>query len=65
MKCTCNSGHERYPLYDAAGIFCEYVCEACETERREKYNPAIFDGESVYAASGEEEDIYHDTLQDY
>jgi hypothetical protein len=55
--CRCGSGHDHYPLLDAAGIFCAYVCEACEPERRKKYDPAIFDSRRAYAATGNEEDI--------
>lgn len=56
-SCLCGSGHARYPLYDAAGIFCTFVCGACEPEKRAKYNPAIFETASQYAATGEEQDI--------
>jgi hypothetical protein len=55
--CNCGSGLERFALNDAAGIFCGYVCEACEEKTRSKFNPAIFDRASPYAASGEEADI--------
>jgi hypothetical protein len=54
--CTCGSRRPRYPLVDAAGIFCTYVCEKCEYWARMQYNPSIF-GPSVYAATGNEEDI--------
>jgi hypothetical protein len=26
------------------GIFCAFVCDACEPARRATFNPAIFDG---------------------
>lgn len=55
--CRCGSELLDYELCDAAGIFCAYVCEKCEPEVRKKYNPAIFNGGTVYAATGEEEDI--------
>jgi hypothetical protein len=60
--CNCGSGHERYELTDAAGIFCTYVCEDCEEEKRSHYSPAIFDTAAPYAVTGEEEDIGRDWL---
>lgn len=56
--CPCGSGKERYELHDAAGIFCCFVCEACEPKKRASYNPAIFEPHTAYAVSGEEEDLY-------
>jgi hypothetical protein len=56
-QCPCGSGHERYELRDAAGIFCAFVCEKCEDERRSRFNPIIFDGETYYAVTGDEDDI--------
>lgn len=56
--CPCGSGNERYELRDAAGIFCTFVCESCEAEKRKRYNPSIFEERSTYAMTGEEEDIY-------
>lgn len=55
--CRCGSGLDRYQLNDAAGIFCCYVCHHCEVEKRNQFNPAIFDTRSRYAATGEEADI--------
>lgn len=55
--CTCGSGHSRYELRDAAGIFCTFVCDVCEDEKRAKYNPAIFEGTHPYASSGDEQDL--------
>ena len=42
-KCH-NPNHraDRYPLRDARGIFCGYVCHACEASVRAKYRPDIF-----------------------
>lgn len=59
-KCRCGSGKPQYPLTDAAGIFCCYVCEACEADKRKGYNPAIFRSRSQYALSGDEQDIGND-----
>jgi hypothetical protein len=55
--CNCGSGLYRRELLDAAGIFCTFVCDKCELEARRKFNPAIFEGDSYYAVTGEEEDI--------
>ena len=51
--CRCGSGEIRRDLRDAAGIFCTFVCDACEDRRRATFNPAIFDN-ATYAACGEE-----------
>jgi len=58
--CPCGSGHPRRELVDAAGIFCAFVCDACEGAKRAGFNPRIFDGGSRYAATGAEEDIFAD-----
>lgn len=58
--CSCGSGEHRRELRDAAGIFCTFVCDACEAEKRTHFNPAIFAGHSPYAVTGEEEDIGRD-----
>lgn len=47
----CDRG-ERSALYDARGIFCCYVCDTCETEKRGRYRPEIFE-DSNYAANEE------------
>jgi hypothetical protein len=44
---VCEKG-ERRSLYDARGIFCAYVCDKCETEKRARYRPEIFE-DSNYA----------------
>lgn len=59
-ECLCGSGKARYELNDAAGIFCCFVCEDCEGEKRKRYNPAIFRNRSRYAATGNEEDLWGD-----
>ena len=63
--CPCGSDLARHELVDAAGIFCAFVCDKCEREKRAKFNPAIFDGCSPYASTGEEEDIDRDYFDDY
>jgi hypothetical protein len=52
--CGCGALNHRYPLYDAAGIFCAYVCEECEEKKRSEFNPQIFQS-GAYAASGDED----------
>lgn len=58
--CLCGSGLSRFEIVDAAGIFCTFACDRCEEEKRKKFNPAIFESGSPYAASGEEADIGSD-----
>jgi hypothetical protein len=41
-KCQCGSGLSRRDLSDARGIFCCYVCDSCEAEKRANYRPDIF-----------------------
>ena len=47
-KCSDTETSDRpvYPLEDAQGIFCAYVCERCEPKVRSKYRPEIFTGYS-------------------
>lgn len=40
--CPCGSGKDKYALNDARGIFCCYVCEDCEEEKKSHYRPEIF-----------------------
>jgi hypothetical protein len=47
--CFCGSGHDRYALYDARGIFCAYVCDACVEAKRATYRPEIFEDSSYDA----------------
>jgi hypothetical protein len=58
--CPCGSGLPRRELVDAAGIFCTFVCDKCEAEKRAKFRPQIFDAGTDYAASGEEADLDND-----
>lgn len=58
--CPCGSGEPRHDLLDAAGIFCTFVCDRCEDEKRKKFNPAIFESRSPYAVTGAEEDLWID-----
>lgn len=40
--CTCGSGLASRELYDARGIYCARVCDACEAAKRAGYRPDIF-----------------------
>lgn len=55
--CRCGSGEERYPLNDARGIFCAYVCSECEDKVRAKYRPEIFEDGNFYADEPIEEEF--------
>jgi hypothetical protein len=41
--CPCGSGEPREELVDARGIFCTFVCSACEAEKRRGYRADIFE----------------------
>ena len=44
-KAACDhSREERWPLADAQGIFCAYVCERCVKQVEARYRPEIFSG---------------------
>jgi hypothetical protein len=55
--CICGSGKERYELVDARGIFCGYVCEDCEKEKKARYRPEIFE-DGNYECDEQIEDDY-------
>ena len=38
----------RHALYDARGIFCAYVCDKCEAEKRRGYRAEIFEDPSYW-----------------
>ena len=54
--------HQRHngiwPLEDARGIFCAYVCDRCISWRKAQYRPEIFEG--LYQADdlGDDDDTY-------
>lgn len=54
--CPCGSSHPRRELIDAMGIFCTFVCDACEPAKRREFDPAIFDPDTY----PRDEDIYGD-----
>lgn len=58
--CPCGSGEPRRELIDAAGIFCTFVCDKCEQEKRKRFNRRIFEPGTPYAITGDEEDIFRD-----
>ena len=41
--CGCGSRKPRYELIDARGIFCTFVCEDCEEQKKRKYRRDIFE----------------------
>lgn len=41
-KCDCGSGFEVFRCDDAQGDFVAYVCNKCEEEKLNKYNPEIW-----------------------
>ena len=56
-KCRCGSGLDREPLYDARGIFVDYVCRRCEKKVKAKFRPEIFTdpGYDTYGEQVEED----------
>jgi hypothetical protein len=55
--CSCGSGLERYALRDARNIFCAYVCEKCEADKRAKYRPDVFTDSNYWADEPIDEDL--------
>jgi len=43
-QCNCGSGLAKRELRDAHNIFCSFVCDNCEQEKRAKFRPEIFEG---------------------
>lgn len=54
--CPCGSGEWRGELYDARGIFCAFICDHCEAEKRLRYRPEIFLNPKYWADEDIEED---------
>ena len=48
----------RRALHDERGIFCCYVCDTCEAEKRARYRPEIFTDSQYEADEPIEEDDY-------
>ena len=40
--CSCGSGKPRRSLHDARGIFCAFVCDDCEPQKRAHFRADIF-----------------------
>lgn len=59
--CSCGSGKSRRPVYDAAGIFACYVCDACERERRGVFRPEVLEAFSDWVQG---DDIGDDLLEE-
>lgn len=59
MECMCGSGKERYPLYDARGIYCCAVCDDCEDEKRAKYRADIFTDTNYWTSETVEAEEYY------
>lgn len=55
--CRCGSGLPRRVLADAAGIFCAFVCDTCESDRKAGFNPDIFERDTLYSVYGTEESL--------
>ena len=55
MECRCGSGLERFPLHDARGIFCTFVCDCCEAEKKETFRVEIFDDPDYWTDEDVEE----------
>lgn len=47
--CFCGSRLPRHELRDARNIFCCYVCDKCETERRKEFRSDIFTDSNYWA----------------
>ena len=41
--CSCRSDQPRRALHDAHGIFCAFICDACEPRKRRGFDLRIFD----------------------
>lgn len=54
--CPCGSGQPREELRDARGIFCTFICDRCETEKRARYRADVFDDPQYPADEAIEED---------
>ena len=57
-SCTCGSDEPRRELVDARNIFCCFVCDDCEGDKRRRYRPEALDdpgyeaGEPIEAEDG-------------
>lgn len=54
--CNCGSDLPRRDLRDARGIFCTFVCDKCEEEKRSHFRPDIFTDPDYWTDEPIEED---------
>ena len=55
--CPCGSGEYRRELYDARGIFCTFICDQCEAEKkRAEFRADIFTDPNYWHDEPIEED---------
>lgn len=54
--CTCGSGLPRHELRDARGIFCAYVCDRCEADKRAGYRTDVLEDANYWHDEPIEED---------
>lgn len=54
--CRCGSSEPRRELRDAMNIFCAFVCDACEAEKRAAFDSRIFTADPYPADEPIEED---------
>jgi hypothetical protein len=54
--CLCGSGAPRRELRDAMNIFCAFVCDTCEAEKRAEFDLRIFTADPYPADEPIEED---------
>ena len=55
-ECSCGSGEDHYPIYDARGICCGMACTKCEEEKKSKFRPEIFEDCNYWADEPIDED---------
>jgi hypothetical protein len=48
-NCSCGSGKPRRERRDARGLFCTFVCDACEREKTARFRPDIFTDSDYWA----------------
>ncbi len=56
MPCLCGSDKPRRELRDALNIFCAFVCDGCEAEKRAEFDLRIFTANPYPAGEPIEED---------
>ena len=54
--CRYGSGEPRRELRDAHNIYCAFVCDDCEAEKRAEFDPRIFTADPYPADEPVEED---------